>query len=71
MSELTERRWAVISERGCEASSMSYEEATRLRHRLVQEKVPGLCIVPDETAYRLINEESVEVASTPSNKVSS
>ena len=53
MSELREHRWAVISERGGEASALVYEEAARLRHRLADEKLSGLCIVTDEAAGRL------------------
>ena len=53
MSELREHRWAVISERGSEASALVYEEAARLRHQLADEKLSGLCIVTDEAAARL------------------
>jgi hypothetical protein len=52
MSELKQQRWAVISERGVEASGLSYEDAVRLRRSLDGEKVYGLCIVTDEAARR-------------------
>jgi hypothetical protein len=52
MSELTESRWAVISERGCEASGLQYAEALALMRRLTQEKVFGLSIVTDAAARR-------------------
>ena len=53
MSELEQKRWAVISERGCEASSLPHAEAARLMRRLLGEKVSGLCVVTDEAAARL------------------
>jgi hypothetical protein len=53
MSELKERRWAVLSERGREESGLSYEEAARLVARLRGERVGGLCVVTDAAASRL------------------
>ena len=53
MGELGEPRWAVISERGCEASTLNYDEATRLLRRLDGEKVHGACIVTAEAARHL------------------
>jgi hypothetical protein len=53
MGELDEPRWAVISERGCEASSLSYDEARKLLRRLVSEKVHGTCIITNEAARNL------------------
>jgi hypothetical protein len=53
MSELRERRWAVLSERGCEDSSLSYEEAAGLVARLKAERVSGLCVVTDAAAAHL------------------
>jgi hypothetical protein len=52
-SELEMERWSVISERGCEASGLTHEEARRLVHRLGGEGRHGLCIVTDEAASRL------------------
>jgi len=52
-SELEEARWSVISERGCEASALTYEEARRLVHRLGGEGRHGLCIITDEAASRM------------------
>ena len=52
MSELTESRWAVVSERGCEASGLKYAEALALLRRLTQEKVFGLSIVTAAAARR-------------------
>lgn len=53
MSELREQRWSVVSERGCEASSVNYEEAAGLVGRLRADSVHGLCIISDEAARRL------------------
>jgi hypothetical protein len=53
MSELNERRWAVVSERGREAAGMTYDEAASLMRRLADERVHGRCIVSDEAAARL------------------
>ena len=53
MGELDEPRWAVISERGGEASGLTYDEALQLLRKLMQEKVYGTCIVTNEAANRL------------------
>ena len=50
MSELHERRWAVLSERGREEAGLSYEEAARLIARLRAERLSGLCVITDEAA---------------------
>jgi hypothetical protein len=52
-SELNERRWAVLSERGREESGMSYEEAAALIARLRGERLSGLCVITDEAAAHL------------------
>jgi hypothetical protein len=53
MSELRERRWAVLSERGCEDAGLSYEEAAGLVARLKAERVSGLCVITDAAAAHL------------------
>ena len=53
MSELKERRWAVLSERGCEDAGLSYDEAAGLVARLRAGRLSGLCIVTDGAAARL------------------
>lgn len=58
MSELMKRRWAVISEHGCEASGLTYDEAHALLRRLDDERVHGLCIVTDEAARHFLREGS-------------
>lgn len=50
MSELSERRWAVLSERGREEGGLTYEEAAGLVQRLRGEDVSGLCVITDEAA---------------------
>ena len=53
MSELDEQRWAVVSERGCEAARVTYAEAAELMHRLKGERVHGTCVITSEAAARL------------------
>lgn len=53
MGELSDPLWAVISERGCEASSLTYDEAIEQMRRLDGEKVHGTCIVTAEAARHL------------------
>ncbi|PYS80483.1 MAG: hypothetical protein DMF67_20225 [Acidobacteria bacterium] len=53
MSELSERRWAVQSERGGEAAGLTYDEAAALVRRLRGEDVSGLCVITDEAARHL------------------
>jgi hypothetical protein len=56
MSELNERLWAVLSERGREAAGLTYEEAAVLVRELRGGgganggKMSGLCIVTDRAA---------------------
>ena len=53
MSQLEDSVWSVLSDRGCEASGLTHEEARRLVHRLGGEGRHGLCIVTDEAASRM------------------
>ena len=53
MSELNERRWAVLSERGREESGLSYAEASATVARLRGEKLSGLCVITDAAAAHL------------------
>ncbi len=56
MSELNEKLWAVLSERGREAAGLTYEEAAALVRELRGgvgangRKVSGICIVTDRAA---------------------
>ena len=68
VSELGSERWAVISERGCEATSLTHEDARRLVHRLAGEGRHGLCIVTDEAASRITAVKSSNASNIP-NKV--
>jgi hypothetical protein len=68
MSELRESRWAVMSERGCEASGLSYDEARGLMLRLVREKVRGLCIITDEAARHIAHKNDANQKSVPSGE---
>lgn len=52
MSELDKKVWAVISERGVEASSLSYGAAVNLRLSLESERIHGLSVVTDAAARR-------------------
>ena len=52
MSELTEQRWAVLSERGCESLGLTYAQALELMRALHQEKVSGLSVITDAAARR-------------------
>ncbi|HVF29151.1 MAG TPA: hypothetical protein VM943_12975 [Pyrinomonadaceae bacterium] len=69
MSELSERRWAVISERGVEASGVAYNEASQLVRRLKAEKVSGLCIITSEAAHRLSSEQKSSGETLPAEAV--
>ena len=53
-SELELARWSVLSDRGCEASGLTHEDARRLVHRLGGEGRHGLCIVTDDAAGRMM-----------------
>ena len=63
-SDLESKKWSVISERGCEASSVTHEEARRLVHRLGAEGRHGLCIISDEAARRLTEYAAVDFQRT-------
>jgi hypothetical protein len=59
MSELNERLWAVLSERGREAAGLTYEEAASLVRELRADgasnggRVSGLCIVSTRAGERV------------------
>ena len=68
-SELTIERWAVISERGCEAADLTYEEARRLVHRLAGEGRHGLCIVTNEAVSQMTSSLTQSESPTVPDKV--
>ena len=53
MGELNEGRWALMSERGCEALGLTYAEALELEQRLRGERVSGLCVITEAAGRRL------------------
>ena len=65
MSELNERRWAVLSERGCEDAGLSYEEASATVARLKAERISGLCVITDAAAAHLPRAKKAASKSTP------
>lgn len=50
MAEMSEPIWALLSERGCEAAGVTYDEAHTLMLKLRAERVNGLCIITDRAA---------------------
>jgi hypothetical protein len=52
MGELTEQRWGVLSERGCEAIDLAYSSALELVRRLASQKVAGLSLITSDAARR-------------------
>jgi hypothetical protein len=68
MSELGEPQWAVVSERGCEASGLKHQEALDLMWRLTEEKVHGLCVVTAAAARRFRDATTVNNQSNSSDR---
>ncbi|HZG53626.1 MAG TPA: hypothetical protein VEZ40_15970 [Pyrinomonadaceae bacterium] len=68
MSELREQRWSVVSERGCEASGVNYEDAAGLVGRLRADKIHGLCIISDEAARRYASHPNGTASSPPATE---
>ncbi len=60
MSELTQKQWTVLSERGCEVSGVTYDEAVRRVRELVKDKVHALSVITDEAARRLTTAKQPE-----------
>ena len=68
MSELKERRWAVLSERGCEDAGLSYDEAAAAVARLRGERISGLCVVTDAAAAHVPRaQKQASKAAAPGN----
>lgn len=63
MSELHEKVWAVISERGVEASGLSYDAAMNLMRTLESERIHGLSVVTDAAARR--EAQQITLRNTP------
>ena len=66
-SDLEKEKWAVVSDRGCEATRLTHEDARRLVHRLAGEGRHGLCIMSDEAASRLVGKVSFQGSKLPGN----
>jgi hypothetical protein len=66
-SELGKEKWAVVSDRGCEATGLTHEDARRLVHRLAGEGRHGLCIMSDEAARRMAAKVSSGAPKLPNN----
>jgi hypothetical protein len=64
-SELGKEKWAVVSDRGCEATGLTHEDARRLVHRLAGEGRHGLCIMTGEAASRMAAQVPFEAPKTP------
>ncbi len=67
MSELKERRWAVLSEHGCEGAGLSYEEAAAAVARLRGERVSGLCVITDAAAAHVPRAKKAATKPTPAD----
>ena len=65
MSELREKHWAVISERGAEASGLTYREARELVRQLVAEGLHGLAIITATAANRVSQRKTAKALSEP------
>ena len=68
MSELNERRWAVLSERGCEDAGLSYAETAAAVARLKAERVSGLCVITDAAAAHVPRAKKVASKSLTAGK---
>ena len=53
LSELDERRWAVVSFDAIEGGPMTYDEAVSLMRQLDLRRIPGLCIITADAAHRM------------------
>jgi hypothetical protein len=61
MSELREKHWAVISERGAEASGLTYTEARELVQQLIADGLHGLAIITANAANRVSRLRNADV----------
>jgi hypothetical protein len=66
MSELNEQLWAVLSERGCEAHGLNYNDAHLLLRALMREKISGLCIITDDAGQRVARTERLKAVNRKS-----
>jgi hypothetical protein len=66
-SELGEHRWAVLSERGCEATRLAHEDAVKLVRALKEEDVRGVCVITETAASRLPTAKVTATEPQPGN----
>jgi hypothetical protein len=55
--ELDQPIWSVISFERVEATSLTYDDASRLLDDLEGRNIPGLCLVTNEAASRIKTQE--------------
>ncbi|MDT5062545.1 MAG: hypothetical protein QOH63_3004 [Acidobacteriota bacterium] len=67
MGELDEQRWGVLSERGCEATGLTYRDAAALMRQLLREKVSGISIITNDAARRASLTENSPARHSQSN----
>jgi hypothetical protein len=67
MSELTEQQWAVLSERGAEATGLTYAQAAEMMRALVREKVSGVSVITDDAARRVTHNPKPRTRQPSSN----
>ena len=67
MSELNEELWAVLSERGVEASALSYQQAADAMRSLMREKVSGLSVITVDAARRVAPTANTQTRQLNSN----
>jgi hypothetical protein len=67
MGELNEQRWGVLSERGCEATGLTYADAAGLMRRLLHQRVSGISIITNDAARRASLTENSPARQAQSN----
>jgi hypothetical protein len=58
-SELNAPHWSVVSFETCLARGLTYDKAVKKMKRLAAKKIAGLCIVTDEVANRITNQNTL------------
>lgn len=71
MGELNEQLWAVLSERGCEAHGLTYNDARLMVRALKRERISGLCVITDEAGRRISRTEKPQPRKSNPNGASS
>lgn len=55
-SEFLEQSWSVVTYESVAVSNLTYAEAIEWVRKLDEQKISGLCIVTDEAAARISND---------------